>query len=128
MEAQDSGRDLAVGNSVFVFDLLDFSVEPKSFDEAFNRPNFEHRIKWSAIILKELKEVFDNNVYEVVKKSELPNGWTCINNKWVLKMKLNGFFSSAVGGLWFQSGTRSRFSGESLLPVVNDVTLFCLLR
>jgi Reverse transcriptase (RNA-dependent DNA polymerase) len=57
-------------------------------------------------ISKELQEMKEKGVYEKICKSELPNGCTCIRNKWVLL------------GVDFQ---------ESFAPVINDVTFRILL-
>jgi hypothetical protein len=119
MGTKDSGRDLVNDNAGIEFNLVDFSVEPKSFDDAFNHPNFEHRIKWREAISKELKEMFDKKVYEMVKKSELPNGWTYIKNKWVYKIKCNGIFRARL----VASGNRQipGVDFQESLPVVIDV-------
>jgi hypothetical protein len=67
METKDFGRDLVIDNTEIAFNLLNLSVEPKSFNEVFNNPYFEYRIKWRDAISKELKEMFDKRVYEDVK-------------------------------------------------------------
>jgi hypothetical protein len=43
-------------------------------------------------ISKELDEMKEKEVYETILKSELPNGRTCIKNKWIFKIKRNSIF------------------------------------
>jgi hypothetical protein len=63
--------------------------EPESFKDVYYHPNHEDRMKWKEAILKEFNEMKEKEVYEKICKLELPNGRTCIKNKWVFKIKLN---------------------------------------
>jgi hypothetical protein len=63
----------------------------------------------------------EKEVYEKICKSELPNGRTCIKNKWVFKIKCNGIFRALVA-----CGYSQVPGVESFAPVINDVT-FCIL-
>jgi hypothetical protein len=75
---------------------------------------------------KRIDEMKEKGVYEKICKSELPNGCTCIKNKWVIKIKRNGIFRarlvacgySQVPGVYFQ---------ESFSTVIDDVTFRILL-
>jgi hypothetical protein len=49
-------------------------------------------MKWREEISKELDEMKEKGVYEKICKLELPNGRTCIKNKWVFKIKCYGIF------------------------------------
>jgi hypothetical protein len=62
--------------------------EPESFEDAYYHPNHEEKMKRRESTLKQLNEMEENGVYEKICKSELPNGRTCIKNKWVFKIKI----------------------------------------
>jgi hypothetical protein len=49
-------------------------------------------MKWREAISKEFDEMKEKGVYETVLKSELPNGCSCVKNKWVFEVKRNGIF------------------------------------
>jgi hypothetical protein len=59
--------------------------------------------------------MFDERVHELVKKSEVPDGRTCIKNKWVFEMKHNGIFRA-----------RSVACGYSQIPGVDFQESFAL--
>jgi Reverse transcriptase (RNA-dependent DNA polymerase) len=68
----------------------------------------------------------EKKVYEKISKSELPNGRTCINNKWVYKIKRNGIFSARLVAFGYSQVLGVDFQ-ESFAPVMNDVTFRILL-
>jgi hypothetical protein len=76
--------------------LIDCLKEPETFEDAYYHPNLEERMKWRETILKEFDEMKEKEVYEKICKSELPNGHTCIKNKWVFKIKRNGIFRAGL--------------------------------
>ena len=92
LESEDSGRELIVDRADAALNLIEKSQEPERFEEAYYHSNPEDRIKWRDAISKELQEMKEKGVYEKNCKSELPNGRTCIKNKWVFKIKSNGIF------------------------------------
>jgi hypothetical protein len=63
--------------------------EPKTFEDVCNHPNFEARIKWREEISREFGEMKEKEVNEKIFKSDLPNGRTCIKNKWAFKIERN---------------------------------------
>jgi hypothetical protein len=67
----------------------------------------------------------EKGVYEKICKSELPNGRTCIKNKWVFKIKRNGIFRARLVACEYSQVPGVDFQ-ESFDPVINDVT-FCIL-
>jgi hypothetical protein len=54
---QDSGRDLVVESVDIAFNLLNGVEEPKTFGEAYNHPNANHRLKGQETISKEFDEM-----------------------------------------------------------------------
>jgi hypothetical protein len=70
--------------------------EPETFEDEYYHPNFEERMKRREAISKEFDEMKEERVNEKILKFELPNGRTCIKNKWVFKIKLNGIFHARL--------------------------------
>jgi hypothetical protein len=79
------------------------------------RSNFES-------IFDEMKE---KKVYEKICKSELPNGRTCIKNKWVFKIKRNGIFRALLVACGYSQVPEVDFQ-ECFATVIIDAT-FCIL-
>jgi hypothetical protein len=121
----DSGRELVLEKADIELNLIDGLKEPETFEDAYYHLNHEERMKWRDEISKEFDEMKEKGIYEMICKSESPNGRICIKNKWVLKIKRNGIFGaqlvacgcSQIQGVDFQ---------ESFDPMINDVT-FCIL-
>jgi hypothetical protein len=83
-------------------------------------------MKWREAISKEFDEMKEKEVYEKICKSELPNGRTCIKNKWVFKIKRNGIFRARLVAFGYSQVPGVDFQ-ESFAPVINDVTFRILL-
>jgi hypothetical protein len=105
--------------------LIDYLKEPETFEDAYYHPNFEERMKWRESISKEFNETKEKGVHEKICKSELPNGHTCIKNKWAFKIKRNGFFRARLVACGYSQVPGVDFQ-ESFAHVINDVT-FCIL-
>ena len=93
IELQNSGRELLEERADFAFSMVDLVKDPESFEDAFNHPEFDKKIKWRHAILKEFEEMKSR---EKFKKSEIPNGRNCIKNKWIFKIKRNGIFRARL--------------------------------
>jgi hypothetical protein len=92
IENSDSGRELVLEKADIALNSIDCLKEPESFEDVYYHPNHEDRMKWREAISKEFDEMKEKEGYEKICKSELPNGRTCIKNKWVFKIKRNGIF------------------------------------
>ena len=117
----DSGREFIVDRADVALNLMEKPKDPETFEEAYFHPNLEERSKWRDAILKELQEMKDKGVYEKIHTSELPNGRTCIKNKWVFKIKRNGIFRARLVACGYSQIPGVDFQ-ESFAPVINDVT------
>ena len=49
--------------------MVDLAKDPKSFEDAFNHPEIDKKIKWCHTISKEFEEMKSKGVWE---KSEIP--------------------------------------------------------
>jgi hypothetical protein len=91
-----SEREFVLEKADIAFNLINFLKEPDTFEDAYYHPNFLKRMKWREAISKEFDDMKENGLYETICKSELPNGHTCIKNKWVFKIKRNGVFRARL--------------------------------
>jgi hypothetical protein len=82
-------------------------------------------MKWREAISKEFNEMKEKGVFEKICKSELPNGCTCIKNKWEIKIKRNGIFSLRLGACGYSQVPELDFY-QSFSSVIND-SIFCIL-
>jgi hypothetical protein len=92
IENSDSGRELVLEKADIALNSIDYLNELETFEDAYYHPNFEERMKWREEISKTFDEMNEKGVYEKICKSELPSGRTCIEYKWVFKIKRNGIF------------------------------------
>ena len=61
-------------------------------------------------------------VWEVINKSEVPEGHALIRNKWVFKQKKNGIYQTRLVALGYSQVPGVNFR-ENYAPVVNDITM-----
>jgi len=92
IEEKDSGRDLIVEKADVALNAVELVEEPKTFEEAYFHPDSDQKMKWQEAISKEFEEMSAKRVWKKIRKSELPNGRTCIKSKWVFKIKRIGVF------------------------------------
>jgi hypothetical protein len=55
---------------------------------------------------KELKEIDNRGIWEIIDEKNIPINHRCIKNKWIFKMK-KWDFSSKTCGIWLQSSPRN---------------------
>ena len=67
-----------------ILSLVSDIVEPKTYDQAVNGP---HTREWKASMNKEVKELLENNTWEVCDRSNVPKGRKVTKSKWVYKIK-----------------------------------------
>jgi hypothetical protein len=100
-------------------------MSQNTFEDAFYHPKLEERMKLREAISKEFDEIKEKCVYEKICKSELSNGYTCIKNKWVFKIKCNGIFCARLVACGYSQVPGVDFQ-KSFAAVIIDVT-FCIL-
>jgi hypothetical protein len=54
--------------------MLEFPMEPRIFDKAYNHSDLDSRIKWRSAIDKEFKEINARGFWKKIIKSEIPDG------------------------------------------------------
>ena len=58
--------------------------------------NSKLRRKWRDAINKEFKNMEKNNVWRVIKKTDVPENRRLLGAKWVFKVKKNGVFKATL--------------------------------
>ena len=71
-------------------EFKDEPIEPKTFQEAYNHPEEEQRVKWRTAIKKEFHKMIERGVWRKIKKADMPDGKRCVKHKWVFNIKRNG--------------------------------------
>jgi hypothetical protein len=66
--------------------------EPETFVEAWNHPNSDERNGWRQAIKKEFNDMNSKNVWQKVKRENIPHNKRLIGNKWVFKKNKDGRF------------------------------------
>jgi hypothetical protein len=77
--------------------------EPRSFDDAWNCKDSVNREKWRMAINKEFNNIESGEVWDIIRKEEVPRGRRFIKCRWICKIKLNGIFRRHISSLWTQS-------------------------
>ena len=61
--------------------------DPKRYEDAWNHPNSTERINWIISIEDEINTMVDKNVFNLVKRDDIPFIHKHILTKWVFKRK-----------------------------------------
>ena len=66
------------------------------------------------------------NVWDVIRKEEVPKDRRCIKCKWIFKIKRNGVFRARLVACGYSQVPGIDFN-ESFAPVINDLSLRVML-
>ena len=100
--------------------------EPTTFQEAWNHPNINQRMKWREAIKKEFKKMNERKVWRKIKRNQMEKGRRCIKNKWIFKIKRNGTYRARLVACGYSQIPGVDFT-ESFAPVIHDITWRILL-
>jgi hypothetical protein len=93
VEQIEQGREILLDQvNLALFSGEVVNEEPTTFDRAWNHKDPKVREKWREAINKELKEMNKKEVWEVIKKEDMPKNRRMIKSKWIFKIKRNGIF------------------------------------
>jgi hypothetical protein len=84
------------------------------------------REKWRKAINKELEEMDKKQVWEVIKKEEIPEKRRTIKCKWIFKIKRNGVYRAGLVACGYSQVPGVDFN-DSFAPVINDVSFRIML-
>jgi hypothetical protein len=127
VERIEQGRKILLNHANFAF----FGVgtgkkEPTTFEEAWNHDDPRSQEKWREAINKEFEEMEKKQVWEVMKKEDIPQDRRTIKCKWIFKIKRNGVFRARLVACGYSQIPGVNFN-ESFAPVVNDVSFRIIL-
>jgi hypothetical protein len=89
----EQGREILLDQAnIALFNISSSEIEPTTFDEAWNHPNAKDRELWRAAINKELGDMDDKKVWEIIDKEDVPEGRRTIKCKWIFKIIRNDIF------------------------------------
>jgi hypothetical protein len=93
----EQGRDILLEQAnVALFSGIVIDEEPSSFDEAWNHDDPKARGKWQDAIKKELCGMCKQQVWEIIKKEDIPEDGGTIKCKLIFKIKRNGIFRARL--------------------------------
>jgi hypothetical protein len=78
--------------SFALFSASASELEPTLFNEAWNHPDPKNHEMWRVAIIKELGEMENKKVWEIINKEDVPDGRRANKCKWIFKIKRNGVF------------------------------------
>ena len=110
-----------IGDMVFFTNDLDGVKIPENFDEAWNHPVPAERKGWRKSTAKEVQDMVDRNVWQVIKTREVPKNRRLVGVKWVFAKKKDGRFRPRIVAKGFMEIPGVDYS-ESFAPVVKDET------
>jgi hypothetical protein len=82
--------------NVALFSGIVIDEEPSSFDEAWNHDDPKARGKWRDAIKKELNDMDKQQVWEIIKKEDIPEERRTIKCKWIFKIKRKETFRARL--------------------------------
>jgi Reverse transcriptase (RNA-dependent DNA polymerase) len=128
MESIEQGREIFLDQvNVAMFSSASvYQEEPKTFDEAWNHENLAMRDKWREAINKELEEMNKKQVWEVIKKEEIPKNRRTIKCKWIFEIKQNGVYRARLVACGYSQVPRIDFN-DSFAPVINNISFQIML-
>jgi Reverse transcriptase (RNA-dependent DNA polymerase) len=120
------GREILLDQaSIPLLNISPSELEPTTFDDAWNHPNSKDRELWRAAITKELGDMDDKKVWEIINKEDVPEGRRTIKCKWIFEIKRIGIFRARLVACVYSQIPGIDFN-ESFAPVINDVS-FCII-
>ena len=82
---------------VFLVGGTDESYEsPDRFNDGWYNKNPKLRLKWQEAIKKEFENMEMNQVWRVIKKTDVPENRRLLGAKWVFTVKKNGVFKARL--------------------------------
>jgi hypothetical protein len=88
VERIEQGREILLDHANFAFfGIESVEREPTTFDEAWNHTDPRSQEKWREAINKEFQEMEKKEVWEFMKKEDIPHDRRTIKCKWTSKIK-----------------------------------------
>ena len=101
-------------------------IEPKNFNEAWFHSDPTQKDKWREAILKEHRDMDSRQVWQKIKRSDIPKDRRLVKSRWVFKVKRNGVFRARLVACGYSQIPGVDYSAN-YSPVINDITFRMLL-
>jgi Reverse transcriptase (RNA-dependent DNA polymerase) len=122
----EQGREILLDQVNLALFGVNFEDEPRTFDEAWNCKDPINREKWRMAIKKEFTDMESREVWDVIRKEDVPSDRRCIKCKWIFKIKRNGVFRARLVACGYSQVPGVDFN-ESYASVINDVSFRVML-
>jgi hypothetical protein len=127
VEKVEQGREILLNHANFAFfGVGTVEKESTTFEDAWNHDDPRSQEKWYESINKEFEEIEKKQVWEVMKKEDIPQNRRTIQCKWIFKIKRNWDFRARLVACGYSQILGVHFN-ESFAPVVNDVSFKIIL-
>jgi hypothetical protein len=91
------------------------------FDEAMASPE---QSLWAKAVEEEFENMKGHEVFEPVKKDDIPAGSKVLSSTWVMKKKANGRYKARITARGYEQRDGKHFnSSDKASPVVNEITI-----
>jgi hypothetical protein len=88
----------------------------------------KERNLWERAVDEEHQNLKDYNVFEVVKRDNMPKGSKVLSTTWVMKRKASGRYKARITARGFEQRDGEHYdSSDKSSPVVNDITIRIIL-
>jgi Reverse transcriptase (RNA-dependent DNA polymerase) len=123
----EQGREILLDQaSIALFNISPSELEATTFDDAWNHPNSKDRELWRAAINKELGDMDNKKVWEIINKEDVPEGRRTFKCKWIFKIKKNDIYQARLVACGYNQTPGIDFN-EGFAPVINDVSFHIIL-
>jgi hypothetical protein len=127
VERIEQRREILFNHANFAFiDVGTVVKEPTTLEEAWNHDDPRSQEKWRKTINEEFEEIDKKQVWEVMKKEDIPQDRRTNKCKWIFKIKRNGVFRARLVACGYSQIHGVDFN-EIFAPVVNDVSCRIIL-
>ena len=110
----------------FAMASLEVRTEPMKFKDAWDHPNESEKNLWREAIMKEITDMEQRGVWDVVDNSDVPRNRKPIGCRWVFELKRDGRHRARLVAQGFSQIPGVDFT-DCFAPVVNDVTFRMLI-
>jgi hypothetical protein len=91
------------------------------FDEAMASPE---QSLWARAVEEEFENMKEHEVFDPVKKVDIPAGSKVLSTTWVMKKKANGRYKERITARGYEQRDGEHFnSSDKASPVVNEITI-----
>jgi Reverse transcriptase (RNA-dependent DNA polymerase) len=127
IENIEQGREIQLDQVNFaLFSASASELEPTSFNDAWNHTDPKNRELWEIAMNKELGEIENKKVLEIINKEDVQDGRRTIKCTWIFKIKRNGVFRARLFACGYSQVPGINFN-ESFAHVINAVSFRIML-